>query len=578
MKEDLRKTAILPEADETQDLATPGDGYRPRRADGVELLGEFEGSGFKQPRYLIRRSDDQVIQLTDLLYLVAEACDGQRSLDEVAAVVSEAFGKTVSVDNVKQLLDGPLRRDGIVVGPDGRAPELKKLDPLLALRFRVTLMPERAVNFFAALLRPLFWPPVMVAVLVALVALDVWYFGTHGIGQGLRDLIYRPVLMLVLYGLLVVSIGWHELGHATACRYGGARPGRIGFGIYIVWPAFYTDVTDIYRLGKGGRIRTDIGGIYFNAIFALAIAGVYLLTGFEPLLILVLLQHVLILYQFMPFLRLDGYQVISDLTGVPDLFGRIGPVVKSFMPFKETDKKVAELKPWVRVVVTAWVLAVIPVLLLLFGMMVLSAPRVLATGYDSALVQWDKITAAVGDDSYAAASTSGIQIAMLVLPITGMGVTFVRVLKRIGVAGVRVTEGKPFTRSLVALVALGLLGGAAWILWPNGEYKPIQPGERWTLTEGVQAASRFTSGRPGLSEEREADLGGAPGLRDGDQEVTDDGAPPGDDDTTTSGDGTEETDETTDQEESATVEADGEATPTPTEETAEEETSPSPTP
>ena len=45
----------------------------------------------------------------------------------------------------------------------------------------------------------------------------------------------------------------------------------MGAGLYIVWPAFYTDVTDAYRLGRGGRLRTDLGGIYFNAIFALAI-------------------------------------------------------------------------------------------------------------------------------------------------------------------------------------------------------------------------------------------------------------------------------------------------------------------
>ena len=47
----------------------------------------------------------------------------------------------------------------------------------------------------------------------------------------------------------------------------------MGVGIYIVWPAFYTDITDAYRLGKGGRLRADLGGMYFNAIFALAVGG-----------------------------------------------------------------------------------------------------------------------------------------------------------------------------------------------------------------------------------------------------------------------------------------------------------------
>ena len=68
-------------------------------------------------------------------------------------------------------------------------------------------------------------------------------------------------------------------------------------------------------------------------------------------------------------------------------------------------------------------------------------------------------------------------------------------------------------------VAEGVLGvaavaGATWILWPNGEYKPIQPGERWTLAESVQAASEISSGRPSLSEARETELGGVSSIED----------------------------------------------------------------
>jgi putative peptide zinc metalloprotease protein len=48
-------------------------------ADGVELIGEYEDSGFKEPPLLARRADGQMIQLTWLLYLVAAAADGRRS-------------------------------------------------------------------------------------------------------------------------------------------------------------------------------------------------------------------------------------------------------------------------------------------------------------------------------------------------------------------------------------------------------------------------------------------------------------------------------------------------------------------
>ena len=109
----------------------------------------------------------------------------------------------------------------------------------------------------------------------------------------------------------------------------------MGVGLYIVWPAFYTDVTDAYRLSRGGRLRTDLGGVYFNALFVLMLGGVYALTGLESLLLVALLVQFEMVHQMLPFLRLDGYYVVADLVGVPDLFQRIRPILESFIPWRE---------------------------------------------------------------------------------------------------------------------------------------------------------------------------------------------------------------------------------------------------
>jgi putative peptide zinc metalloprotease protein len=41
----------------------------PLLTEGVELIGEYQGSGFQEPRYILRRADGQVIQLPRLLYV-----------------------------------------------------------------------------------------------------------------------------------------------------------------------------------------------------------------------------------------------------------------------------------------------------------------------------------------------------------------------------------------------------------------------------------------------------------------------------------------------------------------------------
>ena len=80
-----------------------------------------------------------------------------------------------------------------------------------------------------------------------------------------------------------------------------------------MWPAFYTDVTDSYRLGRGGRLRTDLGGLYFNAIVAVAIFGVWCATGWDALLLILATQLLQMVRQLLPMVRFDGYHVLADL-------------------------------------------------------------------------------------------------------------------------------------------------------------------------------------------------------------------------------------------------------------------------
>src|SRR5438552_19178160 len=98
-----------------------GDASPPRLADGIELLGEYRDSGFKEAPFLARRADGQVLQLPRLLYLLAANTDGRRNYAEIAESVTEAFGRGVSEDNVRVLLDSNLRPLGVLPPPDGSA-------------------------------------------------------------------------------------------------------------------------------------------------------------------------------------------------------------------------------------------------------------------------------------------------------------------------------------------------------------------------------------------------------------------------------------------------------------------------
>jgi putative peptide zinc metalloprotease protein len=416
----------------------------PRPSAGLELLGEFKGSGFREPQYLVRRADGQVIQLSRLLYAVVQSADGRRDLEAIAAAVSRDTGRGVHAEHVRFLVEKRLRPLGVLVGSEESTSKPRRADPLLALKFRFALVPARAVQWVAAQFGALFLPPIVALEAVFALAFAVWLFFVHGIGAPLLVLVYHPSFILIASGLAVLSAVFHEIGHATACRYGGAKPGAIGAGVYFIWPVFYTRVTDAYRLDRRGRLRTDLGGVYFNLIFLLVLGEVYFLTGFEPLLAASAIGFLQILFQLLPFLRVDGYYILSDLTGVPDLLARIRPTVRGVVPGRRREGRPDELKPWVRVVTTIYLAALVPTLGLFIGLLAIRAPDLLAAAGESLPMYGDSASAAFSDGKVASGLAALLQLVLLVLPAVGLILTTARTSGLLGAAvWRRLTTSRP---------------------------------------------------------------------------------------------------------------------------------------
>jgi putative peptide zinc metalloprotease protein len=454
----------LPPAD------APGPAWPPRLAEGVELLGEYKDSGYSQPPSLVRRADGQVIQMSPLLYQVACRIDGSRDPEAIAALVSADLGRCLDAGQVRYLITAKLLPLGVVAA--GGVPRaLPKANPLFALRARGTLLPERAANAAGTLLRPLFRWPVVVAVVVTVAAVDYWLFAAHGLGAGVQQVLRDPVDLLIVLGLSLVSAAFHECGHAAGCRCGGARPGVIGVGIYLVWPAFFTNVTDSYRLSRAGRLRTDLGGVYFNLIFMLALAGIYVATSDQVLLLVIAVTHLEMLEQLLPFVRFDGYYILSDLVGVPDLFARVVPILKSALPAGRRDPRVAGLRRRIRIVVTGWVVCVIPLLMFIMGSLLLYLPQVDRALWRSVSLQVRLMTAAVGGHHYAMAAVDAIGVALVALSLAGSLYIVTGLVRRLTALGRRWSAGRLVRRLLAAGVGLAVMAALAAFWTSQGQFR-----------------------------------------------------------------------------------------------------------
>ncbi len=404
-----------------------------RQPEGLTLLGPTQGSGMTEPTYLLRRIDGQVVQVSELLNLVVAAVDPSRSCDEVADAVSGAYGKRLTTDGLTHLIESRLQPLGLVETVGAAPPtSMVRARPLLSLSLKGTLIPARYVRSLAGALAPLYWPPVVIVALAGLVLLDVRLVRSGDLVSALEQLLATPALLLALYGLLTLGGVIHEAGHAAACRYGGARPGEIGFGVYLVFPAFYTDVTDSYRLSRAGRLRTDLGGLYFNVWCLLASGALYLSTRHGLFLLVVLVMHLEMVQQLVPAVRFDGYYVLADLAGVPDLFARVRPVLSSLLPGRPLDPRVAELRPYARRMVVGWVLVVAPALVIGFGWLLWHLPFIVERTWKALGVQTDQIGRAWDARDAVVLALSGISVALLLLPLLGIAVLFWRLGAMLG--------------------------------------------------------------------------------------------------------------------------------------------------
>lgn len=128
-----------------------------------------------------------------------------------------------------------------------------------------------------------------------------------------------------IYGLIgllifiVVSSFFHELGHASACKYYGLRHGGIGFALYLNFPVLYTNVTEIWKLNRKRRCVVNLAGVYFQCIVLSTLLIIYLITNNEIVKYMVLIMNLNFLITLNPFFKFDGYWIVSDVLGVPNL-------------------------------------------------------------------------------------------------------------------------------------------------------------------------------------------------------------------------------------------------------------------
>ncbi|HEV2707874.1 MAG TPA: hypothetical protein VGV59_18285 [Pyrinomonadaceae bacterium] len=275
-------------------------------------IAPFEDGTHDTKQYLVEVGDSCFVVNQALRDVLAALRDGPATLEELARIYERRTQQPITVEVLSKLLSTGL--------PDAlfsHTPYPIKKRPFV---FSFRLFPEWMVRPVSSRLSWLFARRVVIPALCALLVAEYFVFSKSlSAIHHTFEVTDLPLLYLVIIG----STLFHELGHAAACRRYGCPHGEIGFALYFIFPAFYTDVTKAWRLSPRRRAVVDIGGVYFQCLLIIGFALYASLSDSAFALRVVWLTHFALFFTLNPVFKMDGYWLLSDLSGLTNLHQQV---------------------------------------------------------------------------------------------------------------------------------------------------------------------------------------------------------------------------------------------------------------
>lgn len=260
--------------------------------------------------------------MNEKFYHLLDALRTTLTLPALAADFQQRTGQTVALDQLQQLTQ-QLVEQGVVVEA-GKAPATQETpdqtaNSSLGWQYRRDLLSPAMIAPIARLLQVCFKRGVAAVLLLVIIGAHVLAYSDAGFASALQ---MEGVSLPLLAILLLVSVMFHEFGHLAACHRWECPHGPLGFGLYFFNPVFYVDVTAAWRLNRYQRALVDVGGVYLQLLFVPISLLLFWATQDPTYLTAIAIINVVAISNFEPFMKLDGYWLLSDLTGVPNLHTR----------------------------------------------------------------------------------------------------------------------------------------------------------------------------------------------------------------------------------------------------------------
>src|SRR5205814_2104414 len=234
-----------------------------------EVLPFDDGSSREMYLARLDSSESQFLLSAPLARLL-ELLDGSRTVEQVAKVLSRNH-ETVTAKDVEfiiatELLPRKLVQEFRDSGESMVAAPLARARAPLDFVFRFPLLSQERLAPMVDRLKVLLnRRAVCVGLIFSALAHVAFYFQP----RAARPLAATSGGLLFAYLLALLTVVFHEFGHASACRRFRGEHGEIGFCLYLIFPALYVNLSRAWRLPGRERAVIDVGGMYFQLLLVI---------------------------------------------------------------------------------------------------------------------------------------------------------------------------------------------------------------------------------------------------------------------------------------------------------------------
>lgn len=309
---------------------------------------------------IIQRKEDEYIlcyqeeyyQVGSLVYLIMSYGKKCNTLEEILSFLNR---KDLSVENLKNIIESSIIPALKTENVSKKKDEESKKNYWCRYEIASTGIARKITMWlepiFGNLFNYIFGISIMLNIILYLLLPKIPLNG------GAYNIIAYIISLYVIY---FAFLFFHEFGHIAAALKAGLKDRCINFAMYYVFPVLYVKLDDTWTLNLKERTKINLAGITIQILMNI------------PLLIMMffckeynLIQQILYLsfwfntvtvaFNLIPFMKFDGYWILSDLLNIPNLMKESNNWLKSlFVKSSPFASKGIEIKGMKKIIFVSY--------------------------------------------------------------------------------------------------------------------------------------------------------------------------------------------------------------------------------